>query len=120
MKTYFGKNLKHLMKEHGVEVQDIVNQLGITQQSVSKWLNSPGDKLPSVSVQNLIVLSEIFNTSVDDLIKKDIASGEDIEISLQERVDEAMKTLKKVRDELKRKGRDKLKGYQMQRSWAIS
>ena len=45
--------------------------LKITPQSVSRYLS--GDSFPSI--ENLVLMSEIFKISIDDMIKKDLRDG---------------------------------------------
>jgi transcriptional regulator with XRE-family HTH domain len=47
--------------------QQLADQLHISRQSISKWEN--GTSLPSIS--NVIAISDLFDISLDDLIKKD-------------------------------------------------
>ena len=62
----FGKNLQTARKEKGLSQDALANQLYVTRQSVSQWEN---DKtMPSVDL--LIKLSEIFDTTVDALLGK--------------------------------------------------
>lgn len=62
----FGKNLQNLRKEKGLSQDTLANMLYVTRQSVSQWEN---DKtMPSVDL--LIKLSEIFDTTVDALLGK--------------------------------------------------
>ncbi len=105
MKTYFASNLKHLMDTNRMSATDIATALGVSQPAVSKWLKMPDDEMPSVSVQNLIKLSEIFGVSVDSLIKRDLSEEKSNETPLWEKINEALNTLRQARDELKNKGR---------------
>ncbi|MBR1481587.1 MAG: helix-turn-helix transcriptional regulator [Ruminococcus sp.] len=62
----FGKNLQALRKEKGLSQDALANQLYVTRQSVSQWEN---DKtMPSVDL--LLKLSEIYDTTVDALLGK--------------------------------------------------
>lgn len=107
---YLSTNLQYLLDLNKMSASDLANQLGISQPAVSKWLNTPQGEMPSVTMHNLIKISELFNVSLDDLLKKDLASGADKEIPLTQRVDEAMKTLKDIKEQLK-KGRHKFKSF---------
>ena len=62
----FGKNLQSLRKEKGLSQDALANQLYVTRQSVSQWENDR--TMPSVDL--LIKLSEIFDTTVDALLGK--------------------------------------------------
>ncbi len=62
----FGNQLKKLRKEKGLSQEELANLLYVTRQSVSQWEN---DKtMPSVDL--LVKLSEIFDTTVDALLGK--------------------------------------------------
>ena len=63
MKT--GAKIKLFMEQNGYTVKDIQEYLGLAcVQSIYHWLD--GSSLPSVD--NLYALSELFNTSIDDMI----------------------------------------------------
>lgn len=62
----FGKNLQSLRKEKGLSQDALANQLYVTRQSVSQWENDR--TMPSVDL--LIKISEIFDTTVDALLGK--------------------------------------------------
>ena len=62
----FGEQLKNHRKEKGLSQEELANLLYVTRQSVSQWEN---DKtMPSVDL--LVKLSEIFDTTVDALLGK--------------------------------------------------
>ena len=62
----FGKKLQSLRKEKGLSQDALANQLYVTRQSVSQWENDR--TMPSVDL--LIKISEIFDTTVDALLGK--------------------------------------------------
>ena len=59
-----GKNLTELMYSHDVNVKQLANTLGVSNQAVYKWLN--GKALPSLD--NLFQISHILNVSMDDIV----------------------------------------------------
>ena len=60
-----GKNITRLRKEKGLSVKDLQKIFGFTTpQAIYKWQH--GATLPTVD--NLIVLSKIFQVRVDDII----------------------------------------------------
>ena len=59
-----GKNLTELMYLHDVNVKQLANTLGVSNQAVYKWLN--GKALPSLD--NLFQISHILNVSMDDIV----------------------------------------------------
>ena len=63
----FGQQLQYLRKEKGYSQEQLAQQLYVTRQSVSLWENDRS--LPSVDL--LLKLSQIFDTSVDKLLGKE-------------------------------------------------
>ncbi len=60
-----GETIKRLMDENNISVKDLQKMLRLASvQAIYYWLN--GEKLPSID--NLCVLSNIFNTPIDDLL----------------------------------------------------
>ena len=60
-----GSNIAMLRKENNLSVRDIQEAMGFnTPQAVYKWMR--GEAMPSVD--NLVVLSELFNTTIDEII----------------------------------------------------
>ena len=62
----FSKNMKYLTKEK-IKQSELARILNISRQSVSDLINSKDPK-----ASTLIKISEIFNVSIDDLLKKDL------------------------------------------------
>ena len=60
--------IKEIRKKSGYTQGSLAKELGVSQQAVSKWEN--GSAEPSVEV--LIKLSEIFNCSIDELVKENV------------------------------------------------
>lgn len=68
-----GKNITHLRKERGLSVKDLQQIFGFTTpQAIYKWQH--GAALPTVD--NLIVLAEVFKVRVDDIIVLTMPRGE--------------------------------------------
>ncbi|MGE7999644.1 helix-turn-helix domain-containing protein [Lysinibacillus sp. NPDC093190] len=61
------QNLKNKREEHSFSQEDIAQKLNVSRQSVSKWEN--GNCYPDLD--NLILLSELYNISLDELVKGD-------------------------------------------------
>lgn len=66
----FGEKLLKLRKEKGLSQETLAEQIGTTRQAVSKWENNQG--FPET--EKLLQLSNIFETSVDFLLKDEKAS----------------------------------------------
>lgn len=60
------EKLLNLRKQKGLSQQELANQLDVSRQSVSKWELNESEP----SLNNIIVLSEIFNVSTDYLLKE--------------------------------------------------
>ena len=60
----FAKKLEILRKQKGFSQEDLAVQLGLSRQAVYKWENS--QSIPDID--NLKILSKIFNVSVDNLL----------------------------------------------------
>ncbi|UOE58993.1 helix-turn-helix transcriptional regulator [Priestia filamentosa] len=60
-------NLKKKREEKGFSQEHIAQELHISRQSISKWEN--GNCYPDLD--NLIKLSNLYNVSLDELIKGD-------------------------------------------------
>ncbi len=63
----FGKKLFKLRKEKGMSQENLAEQIGTTRQAISKWENNQG--FPEV--EKLLQLSNVFEVSVDYLLKDD-------------------------------------------------
>lgn len=59
------EKLLNLRKQKGLSQQELANQLNVSRQSVSKWELSESEP----TLNNIIMLSEIFNVSTDYLLK---------------------------------------------------
>lgn len=63
----FGEKLFKLQKEKGISQENLAEQIGTTRQAISKWENNQG--FPEV--EKLLQLSNVFEVSVDYLLKDD-------------------------------------------------
>lgn len=66
-----GARIDELRKENGLTVKQIQNIFGFgTPQTIYKWIH--GASLPKID--NLVVLADIFNVTIDDIIvlKKEV------------------------------------------------
>jgi Predicted transcriptional regulators len=62
-----GEQIQYQRKLNGMSQGELANELHISRQSISKWEN--GTTLPSFS--NIVIISDLFNISLDELIKND-------------------------------------------------
>ncbi|MGX7328567.1 helix-turn-helix domain-containing protein [Enterococcus bulliens] len=61
---HIGKNIKKYHKQNHITQEELAQKLALTRQSISKWEN--GETLSSID--NLIVLSNLLDVSLDELI----------------------------------------------------
>ena len=60
-----GRNIARLCKINGLTIKDIQDAMGFnTPQAIYKWMR--GEAIPSVD--NLVILSELFNTAIDEIL----------------------------------------------------
>ena len=63
-----GKRIEELIRGNGYKVRDIQKEMGFTTpQAIYKWFK--GKSLPDI--ENLLILSKILHTSVEDLLVYD-------------------------------------------------
>ncbi|EOP09096.1 MULTISPECIES: helix-turn-helix domain-containing protein [Bacillus] len=60
-----GEQLKKLRELKGFSQEDVAKKIGVTRQAVYKWENDKS--FPDI--ENLILLSEMYNVTLDELIK---------------------------------------------------
>ena len=65
--NFFTNNLKYLTKTR-INQNQLAEKLGITRQAITTMLKTEDPK-----ASTLIKLSEIYNVSIDDLLKKDLS-----------------------------------------------
>ena len=77
------EKLKNAREKAGLSQKDVAEALNISRQSVSKW--ETGKAYPDID--NLIILSELYNVSVDYLIKdkQESSTKKSVENSFQEK-----------------------------------
>ena len=60
-----GQQLKKFRELKSLSQEDIAQKIGVTRQAVYKWENDKGYP----DIDNLILLSELYNVTLDELIK---------------------------------------------------
>jgi len=60
-----GQQLKRLRESKGFSQEDVAKKIGITRQAVYKWEHDKS----CPDIDNLILLSEMYNVTLDELIK---------------------------------------------------
>ncbi|PGO32744.1 transcriptional regulator [Bacillus cereus] len=71
-----GQQLKRLRESKGFSQEDVAKKIGITRQAVYKWEHDKS----CPDIDNLILLSEMYNVTLDELIKRNQSFKEKIHI----------------------------------------
>ncbi|MGD6892221.1 helix-turn-helix domain-containing protein [Bacillus mobilis] len=71
-----GQQLKRLRESKGFSQEDVAKMIGVTRQAVYKWENDKSYP----DIDNLILLSEMYNVTLDELIKGNQSFKEKIHI----------------------------------------
>ena len=66
------ENILFLRNRDGYTQEQLAEKLGVSRQSVAKW--ESGNSYPEI--EKLLILSEIFDISVDDLLQRNLGSSE--------------------------------------------
>ncbi|MCQ6524052.1 MULTISPECIES: helix-turn-helix domain-containing protein [Bacillus] len=75
-----GEQLKKLRESKGFSQEDVAKKIGVTRQAVYKWENDKS----CPDIDNLILLSEMYNVTLDELIKGNQNIKEKIHIDEEE------------------------------------
>jgi len=73
MDNYFSLNIEYLRKTRGLTQAQLADNVDITPTAISAWEN----KKSYPSALTLLKLSNKFDVSLDDLLKKDLAKAGD-------------------------------------------
>ena len=65
----FGEKLLSLRKEKGYSQEILADKLNVSRQTISKWESG----ITTPELEKIILLSEIFNISIDELVGKEEA-----------------------------------------------
>ncbi|MED4240987.1 helix-turn-helix domain-containing protein [Priestia megaterium] len=79
--------LQRLREEKNMSREELAQQINVSRQAVYKWENNKGYP----DIQNLLRLSEIYETTIDELIKNDP--------TLQRKIDNNQDESKELDDE---------------------
>ena len=71
IKNYFGKNLRYLRHLNNMTQIDLAKKLNTTRQSISNY--ERGQRF--CDLNTLVEISELFNISIDDLLKKKLSDN---------------------------------------------
>ncbi len=67
MRVNLGEQLQKLREEKKMSREDLAGEMNVSRQAVYKWENNKGYP----DIENLIKLSELYNVTLDELIKGD-------------------------------------------------
>lgn len=67
MDMEFGNKLKKLRMDEGMSQEELSRELRVSRQAVYKWESNRGYP----DIDNLIRISDIFNVTIDELIRND-------------------------------------------------
>ncbi|WP_306473196.1 helix-turn-helix domain-containing protein [Priestia megaterium] len=82
-----GDQLQRLREEKNMSREELAQQINVSRQAVYKWENNKGYP----DIQNILRLSEIYETTIDELIKNDP--------TLQRKIDNNQDESKELDDE---------------------
>ncbi|WP_411970485.1 helix-turn-helix domain-containing protein [Priestia megaterium] len=82
-----GNQLQRLREAKNMSREELAQQINVSRQAVYKWENNKGYP----DIQNLLRLSEIYETTIDELIKNDP--------TLQRKIDNNQDESKELDDE---------------------
>lgn len=68
---YFKENLKFLTQNGGCNQNKLSQKLSCTRQTINSYINGKGEP----SFEKLIIISQTFNVTIDDLLKKDLSKN---------------------------------------------
>lgn len=71
-----GNQLKKLREEQQMSQEKLAGKLNVSRQAIYKWENNKGYP----DIENLIALSDIFNVTIDEIIRSDNKLKEKINI----------------------------------------
>lgn len=68
----FSDKLKEIRKSKGLSQEQLAEKIGVSRQAITKWETGKG--LPDV--ENMVIIAEIFKTTLDELLRDSIAKQE--------------------------------------------
>lgn len=68
----FSEKLKQIRKNEGLSQDQLAEKIGVSRQAITKWETGRG--LPDV--ENMVIIAEIFKTTLDELLR-DSAAGQE-------------------------------------------
>ena len=78
-----GEKLQMLRKSNGFSQEDLAEKFGVSRQAVSKW--ESGQTSPDIN--KIIMISELYNITIDSLLKDDIDINLNLDNSFEKDID---------------------------------
>ena len=88
-------NLKYYREKAGFTQEEVANELRVTRQSISRWENGKSNP----DLDNLVLISELYQVSLDHLIKENEELFKKIDQNVQEIQDKKQK-LREIEQEV--------------------
>lgn len=96
-------NLKYYREKAGFTQEEVANELRITRQSISRWENGKSNP----DLDNLVLISELYQVSIDHLIKENEELFKKIDQNTQEIQDKKQKLIEVEQEVLQITGKEK-------------
>ena len=84
--------------ESGLSQNDVASKLNLSRQSISKWEN--GHSVPDI--EHLLILSDLYQVSIDDLLRENEALSNQIELN-DEEIKDKKKEIRFMRQKIEQK-----------------
>lgn len=78
----FSEKIRDIRKKQGLSQEQLAEKIGVSRQAITKWETGKG--LPDM--ENMIIMSEIFKTTIDELISSDTPDKEETKVYQSETV----------------------------------
>ena len=78
----FSEKIRDIRKKQGLSQEQLAEKIGVSRQAITKWETGKG--LPDM--ENMIIMSEIFKTTIDELISSDVPGKEEAKVYQSETV----------------------------------
>ena len=111
MAETLGKRLKELRQSNGYSQADIAEHLNISRQSISRWEND----LSYPDIDNLKLLSEYYELSIDELLKE----TKQLQHEINEKTEQINENIKKIEDKQEKLKHLKQPAMVLDESWIL-
>lgn len=84
-----GSQLKWFRQSKNFSQEDVAQKVGVTRQAVYKWENNKSYP----DIDNLILLSELYEVTIDELIKESENASENLDKKIRMNMRKMMKMI---------------------------